>query len=70
MADGRLQVIRSLGEKSMCVKNLIFQEYGSPHELLQIDGGAFRKMVDETGRQTAKVLEKVAEKAFNKIKDE
>jgi hypothetical protein len=35
-----------------------------------VDGGAFRKMVDETGSQTAKVLEKVAEKAYMKNKDD
>ncbi|XP_059490469.1 ATP-binding cassette sub-family C member 4-like [Neocloeon triangulifer] len=44
-------------------------EYGPPFELLQTDAGAFRKMVDETGRNTAKALEKVAEKAYHSKSD-
>jgi len=38
----------------------VFKEFGHPYELLQIDGGYFRKMVDETGFQSAKILEKMA----------
>jgi hypothetical protein len=62
MADGRMMVMKSkyfLGTK-VNLKLHVFKEFGHPYELLQIDGGYFRKMVDETGFQSAKILEKMA----------
>ncbi|XP_059490470.1 probable multidrug resistance-associated protein lethal(2)03659 [Neocloeon triangulifer] len=41
-------------------------EYGSPYELLQVDNGIFRRMVDETGFHSAKTLEKVAKEKFER----
>ncbi|CAB3365433.1 Hypothetical predicted protein [Cloeon dipterum] len=39
-------------------------EYGHPYELQQKKGGAFRKMVDDSGE--AKLFEKIAEKAYHR----
>ncbi|XP_065333029.1 ATP-binding cassette sub-family C member 4-like [Cloeon dipterum] len=41
-------------------------EYGAPYELLQVENGMFRRMIDETGFHSAKTLEKIAREKFEK----